>query len=69
MTEATAGYPTIDTTACPANSYGTCDYQLFTKDYALFVYSAPYAVNYTVADPFYTEWNRVAAESRARSGW
>ncbi len=52
----TAGYPTIDTTACPPNSLGTCDYQLFTKDYALFAYSSPYAVNISVADPFYTRW-------------
>lgn len=54
--EATAGYPTIDTTACPTNNFGTCDYQLFTKDYALFVYSAPTAASFSVADPFYTVW-------------
>ncbi len=53
----TAGYPTIDTTVCPTNSYGTCNYQLFTKDYALFVYSAPNAASISVADPFYTAWN------------
>jgi len=55
--EATAGYPTIDTTACPTNTFGTCNYQLFTKDYALFVYSAPTAASFSVADPFYTVWN------------
>ncbi len=55
----TVGYPTNDTTVCPTNSYGTCDYQLFTKDYALFVYSSPTAANISVADPFYTEWNNL----------
>jgi uncharacterized protein (TIGR03437 family) len=55
--ESTAGYPTIDTTVCPTNNYGTCDYQLFTKDYALFVYSAPTTANFSIADPFYTIWN------------
>jgi uncharacterized protein (TIGR03437 family) len=55
----TAGYPITDTTACPFNTYGTCDYQLFAKDYALFVYSNPSGANYTVFDPFYTEWLNV----------
>ncbi len=55
--QATAGYPTIDTTACPSNAFGTCNYQLFTKDYALFVYSAPTTASFSVADPFYTVWN------------
>ena len=53
---ATAGLPTMDTAACPSNSYGVCDYQIFTKDTALFVYSTPTAANYSVADPFYTRW-------------
>ncbi len=53
----TVGYPTDDTTACPPNNYGTCDYQLFTNDYALFVYSGSVVASYSVADPVYTEWN------------
>jgi len=52
-----AGYPNSDTTACPINSYGVCNYQLFTQDYALFVYSSPSGLSFAVADPFYTEWN------------
>ena len=52
----TAGYPTSDTLACPVVAYGICDFQLFSKDYALFVYSNPSGVSYTVSDPFYTEW-------------
>ncbi len=53
----TAGYPTIDTTACPTGSYGVCNYQLFTKNYAMFVYSSPTTASFTLADPFYTRWN------------
>jgi len=53
----TAGVPTMDTAACPVTTAGTCDYQLFTKDTALFVYSAPTAASYSVVDPFYTRWN------------
>lgn len=52
----TAGYPTMDTAACPRSNYGVCNYQLFTKNYALFVYSVPTAA-YSVSDPFYTEWS------------
>jgi uncharacterized protein (TIGR03437 family) len=51
----TAGYPTNDTSACPVNSPGSCTYQFFTKNYALFVYAAP-SVNIAVRDPFYTAW-------------
>jgi uncharacterized protein (TIGR03437 family) len=60
---ATAGYPTIDTTACPTNTYGTCNYQLFTKNYALFVYSAPTTASISVADPFYTFWTNAGGIS------
>jgi len=55
----TAGYPITDSAACPFNTYGSCDYQLFAKDYALFVYSNPSGASYTVSDPFYTEWINV----------
>src|SRR5580704_15058452 len=41
----TAGYPTIDTTNCPAivtsqDSNNSCQYQLFDNHYALFTYGA-----------------------------
>jgi uncharacterized protein (TIGR03437 family) len=52
---ATAGYPVNDTQTCPTNSVGACSYQLFSKNYALFVYSTP-SVSLTVRDPFYTAW-------------
>ncbi len=52
-----AGYPTIDTTTCPSNLYGNCTYQLFTKNYAIFVYTTPGTNTYDVKDPYYTEWN------------
>jgi uncharacterized protein (TIGR03437 family) len=56
------GYPVNDTSACPASSYGVCNYQLFTKNSALFVYvvNSSYpgsGKSYSVSDPFYTEWN------------
>ena len=54
---ATAGLPTMDTAACPVTTAGTCDYQVFTSDTALFVFSAPTVASYSVADPFYTRWN------------
>ncbi|MES1257008.1 MAG: hypothetical protein ABUS51_01205, partial [Acidobacteriota bacterium] len=54
---AATGFPAIDTTACPATGFGSCNYQLFTNDYALFVYSNPAGLRFAVRDPFYTEWN------------
>ena len=54
---ATAGFPVIDTTACPATSFGTCNYQLFANNYALYVYSFPPGLKFAIRDPFYTEWN------------
>jgi uncharacterized protein (TIGR03437 family) len=53
---ATAGVPVTDTQACPSNSFGVCDYQQFTKNYALFVFSTTGSQNISVADPFYTAW-------------
>jgi uncharacterized protein (TIGR03437 family) len=63
-TAATAGYPTIDTTNCPAiitsqDSNNSCRYQLFDKDYALFTYAAVLLLpsqTFSIADPFYTLW-------------
>ncbi len=60
----TAGYPTIDTTNCPAlitsqDSNNSCQYQLFDNDYALFTYAALLLLTsqtFSIADPFYTLW-------------
>jgi uncharacterized protein (TIGR03437 family) len=62
---ATAGYPTIDTTNCPAlitsqDVTNSCQYQLFDSDYALFTYAALLLLDsqtFSIADPFYTLWN------------
>ena len=54
----TAGYPSGDTTTCPSNAIGTCDYQFFSNNYTIFAYSTPQAVTFSVGDPFFTEWNR-----------
>jgi hypothetical protein len=62
---ATAGLPVADTLACPANSFGICDYQPFTKNYSLFVYSTPSLQNISVADPFYTVWTAASGISGA----
>ncbi len=55
----TAGFPTTDTRTCPATAAGACQYQLFDKNYALFVYSQGPGgeQNFLVRDPFYTSWN------------
>jgi uncharacterized protein (TIGR03437 family) len=65
-TAATAGYPTIDTTNCPAlitsqDSNNSCQYQLFDNDYALFTYAALFLLDsqtFSIADPFYTLWTQ-----------
>ncbi len=49
-----AGYPTMDTATCPTNSFGTCVYQIFTSNYALFSYSN---ANMSVKDPYFTAWS------------
>ena len=56
----TAGYPNLDSRACPTLDNGnSCLYQTFDKNYALFVYAN--AVNlgastYFTRDPYYTRW-------------
>jgi uncharacterized protein (TIGR03437 family) len=50
-----AGYPTMDTAKCPSNSFGPCTYSFFTKNYAIFSYTAP-NVDFSISDPIYTEW-------------
>ncbi|OYW09412.1 MAG: hypothetical protein B7X34_06810, partial [Acidobacteriia bacterium 12-62-4] len=55
----TAGYPTMDTALCTNTAAGTCYWQLFDKQFALFSYSAPLAngsQNFSVKEPYYTRW-------------
>lgn len=54
----TVGFPTMDTRSCTAPAGGACQYQLFDKNYALFVYDEGAAgqQNFLVRDPFYTSW-------------
>lgn len=56
FSQTTIGYPTINTTSCPPNSVGTCAYQLFTGNIALFSFSSP-SGNYSIVAPYYDEWN------------
>jgi uncharacterized protein (TIGR03437 family) len=60
----TAGYPTSDTLNCPALVSlpgNSCQYQLFDKPYALFVYKTAIlgVSNVPLADPFYTKWQSI----------
>jgi uncharacterized protein (TIGR03437 family) len=64
VSAATAGYPTIDTTNCPAiitsqDSNNSCQYQLFDNNYALFTYAALLLLDsqtFSIANPFYAKW-------------
>jgi len=61
----TAGFPTTDTRTCPPSNAGACQYQLFSKNYALFVY--PQATSgqqsFLIKDPFYTSWKNAGGAS------
>ncbi len=54
----TAGYPAIDTTNCPATLANPCQFQLFDKNHALFVYQqfTFQGQNFSIKDAFYTRW-------------
>ncbi|MGH9659760.1 MAG: hypothetical protein ACRD96_14520, partial [Bryobacteraceae bacterium] len=54
----TAGYPVNDTQDCPAFEGNTCQYQFFSLNHVLFVYSTPTfnGQNFLIRDPFYTRW-------------
>ncbi|MBV8905332.1 MAG: hypothetical protein JOZ22_17020, partial [Acidobacteriia bacterium] len=58
----TAGFPTQDTMTCPlfaSLANNPCEWQLFSKDYALFTFPSPLAngsQNFATRDPFYTKW-------------
>jgi uncharacterized protein (TIGR03437 family) len=68
---ANAGFPTIDTTACPtlvsaAAAGNSCQYQTFSGDYALFLYNYPLpngASQLFIADPYDTLWNNLGGTS------
>ncbi|MFN0107135.1 MAG: hypothetical protein ACKV2U_34185 [Bryobacteraceae bacterium] len=55
----TAGFPTTDTIVCLNTPSGSCYWQLFNKNFALFAYSSALAggsSTFTVKDAYYTEW-------------
>ena len=58
----TAGFPTIDSSPCPplTSTSSTCQYEIFTKNYALFVFGASSqsgGTNFATRDPFFTKWS------------
>lgn len=61
----TAGYPTQDTSNCPVVDNNPCRFQLFDKNYALFVYqfatSTISGTNFAVKDPFFSRWRLLGA--------
>lgn len=54
----TAGYPTMDTANCLNTASGTCFFQLFDRNYALFAYTVSLSggQTFTVRDPYFTLW-------------
>ncbi|MBL8290716.1 MAG: hypothetical protein JNN08_02705, partial [Bryobacterales bacterium] len=53
------GMPASDTIRCPALASNSCNYQLFDKNYALFVYATDSGLagrTFSTKDPFYTRW-------------
>jgi uncharacterized protein (TIGR03437 family) len=60
----TAGYPASDTLSCPPlhNSANSCQWQLFTSNYVLYVYGSVLGSggqNFATNDPFYTLWTNL----------
>ena len=58
----TAGYPLSDTLICPSfDPANSCEFQIFDKSYALFVYSSALGTtglaNFSVSSGIYTEWS------------
>lgn len=63
LSNATVGFPVNDTTNCPglnspASTGNSCQYQILTKNYAIFVYKNALAggQNFATRDPYYTKW-------------
>jgi len=67
VTVLSAGYPTGDTQLCPAlrvqsNPQNSCQWQQFSNNYALFVYTYPLmggTQNFTTNNPFFAKWMAV----------
>ncbi len=63
----TAGMPIIDTANCPTlTTVNSCQFQLFDKPYALFVFKNPVdnaGTTYFTRDPYYTRWNSIGINS------
>ncbi|MCU1263566.1 MAG: Ig domain protein group 2 domain protein, partial [Bryobacterales bacterium] len=59
----TAGYPTMDSQSCPG--VATCSYDIFTNNYALFVFSAgnPNGNNFSVSGNYFTKWTALGGIS------
>lgn len=64
---ANAGFPTMDTGGCSTLPDGSvCAYQIFDKNYALFVYGpsslrADSTAQYTVKTPFFERWSQLGS--------
>lgn len=61
----TVGYPRMDTSACPPLADNSCQYQIFSKNYALFVFKTALleGSNVSVRDPFFTKWSALGGIS------
>lgn len=65
------GYPTTDTLNCPTlvnTPNNSCQYQLFDKPYALFVFKNQVqgaGVNFGTANPYYTKWQAIGGIAAA----
>ena len=54
----TAGYPTMDTAACPAPTTSNCSWQQFDRSYALFVFTSGTlsGTRFNSKEPFFSKW-------------
>ena len=60
-----AGYPVMDTGSCPPLVSNSCQYQVFDRNYVLFVYKDPIldGPNFSLRDPFFTKWSALGGIS------
>lgn len=64
------GLPASDTMRCPALAANSCNFQLFDKNHALFVYASDLGLTsrtFLTKDPFYTRWRTVGVLGPAAS--
>lgn len=54
----TVGYPTMDTATCQSSDGNPCTYQIFSNNYALFVYKSPLlgGTSFYVRNNLYLKW-------------